>query len=160
MRTRTIKRLLLGAVRLFRVTDAELLERNAAERAICGRLAAHLATSFPDHAVDVEYDRHGFDPKRLHLPGVCRGGGRRRVVPDIVIHQRGNHEDNVLAIELKKETNPESRACDRAKLRAMCTQLAYQVGVLIDVPAGRDSSGREVRFEWYGRAAAQQQRGD
>jgi hypothetical protein len=128
--------------------DAELLERNAAERAIGGRLAAHLAPLFPDHHVDVEYDRHGLEPKAVDLPPECRGGGRRRVVPDIVVHRRGSDDQNLLAIELKKETNRESRDCDRAKLKAMRKQLNYQAGVLIDLPAGPGARERRVKQEW------------
>jgi hypothetical protein len=89
--------------------DGELLERNASERAIGAALAAKLFPMFTDHHIDVEYDRHGLDPKSVDLPEYCRGGGTRRIIPDIVIHRRGTDEQNLLAIELKKTTNRESR---------------------------------------------------
>lgn len=129
--------------------DIELLEHNAGERAIGGKLAAYLAILFPEHNVDVEYDRHGLEPKAVDLPADCRGGGRKRIIPDIVVHQRGVDDDNLLAVELKKETNRESRDCDRAKLRAFREQLQYQAAVLIDLPAGSGAKDRAVRVEWH-----------
>jgi len=129
--------------------DIDLLERNAAERAIGGRLAAHLAVLFPEHNVDVEYDRHGLEPQAVELPPYCRGGGRKRVIPDIVVHQRGIDDENLLVVELKKETNRESRDCDRAKLHALRDQLRYQAAVFIDLPAGPEAKDRAVRAEWH-----------
>jgi hypothetical protein len=129
--------------------DIDLLERNAAERAIGGRLAAHLSVLFPDHNVDVEYDRHGLKPKAVELPPFCRGGGRKRVIPDIVVHRRGIDTENLLVVELKKETNREPRDCDRAKLRALREQLGYQAAVFVDLPAGSGAKGRAVTVEWH-----------
>src|SRR5262245_58447390 len=78
--------------------DLELLQRNASERAIAARLAVHISRYFPEYHVDVEYDRHGLEIKKLNLPVECRGGGRRRVIPDLIIHERGNDDRNLLAI--------------------------------------------------------------
>ena len=129
--------------------DVDLLERNAAERSIGGRLALHLSVVFPEHNVDVEYDRHELKPKAVELPPYCRGGGRKRVIPDIVVHRRGTDNENLLVVELKKETNRESWDCDRAKLRALREQLKYQAAVFVDLPAGSGASGKAVSVEWY-----------
>lgn len=144
-----VKSLVARAIVTLLARDGDLLIRNASEPAICGRLAGYLAKSFPTYDVDVEYDRHGFDRKMLDLPEVCRGGGRRKVIPDIVVHQRGNDRFNLVAIEVKKQTNRESRECDRAKLKAMRTQLRYRVAVFIDLPAGSGAVDRKPRTEWY-----------
>ena len=128
--------------------DGELLERDAAERSIGAKLAARLTQVFPEYNVDVEYDKHGLEPKRVDLPEYCRGGGRRRIIPDIVVHQRGTDDHNLLAIELKKETNRESRECDKAKLAAMKRELNYQAGVLIDLPAGPGATERASELVW------------
>jgi hypothetical protein len=136
------------ALRALVSEDGELLERNASERSIGARLAAKLTSLFPEYHVDVEYDRHGLDSKSVDLPSVCRGGGRRRIIPDIVIHRRGHDEENLLAIEIKKETNRESRSCDRAKLEAMKRELGYFAGVLIELPAGPGATERSVLLHW------------
>ena len=88
-----------AALEKFLAVDGDLLERNAAERAMGACFANHLRLLFSDYHVDAEYDRHGFDSKALNLPPQCRGGGRRLVVPDIVIHRRGRDDNNLLVIE-------------------------------------------------------------
>jgi len=128
--------------------DGELLERNASERSIGSALAVKLAPLFPEYDIDVEYDRHGLDPKSVDLPKYCRGGGKRRIIPDIIIHRRGTDEKNLLAIELKKTTNREPRDCDRAKLEAMKRELNYSAGVLIDLPAGPGALQRDLQVAW------------
>src|SRR5438876_8740359 len=123
---------LAKAIALLYRRDHLLLEYETGERAVAAKLACHLAALFPDQDVDVEYNRHGLDPKDLDLPSGCRGGGRRRVFPDIVVHRRRTDKTNLLVIEIKKETNREPRERDRAKIAAMKTQLGYRWGVLIE----------------------------
>lgn len=139
---------LVEALQVLVAEDGELLERNASERSIGARLAARMIPLFPDHDVDVEYDRHGLDPKAVELPDICRGGGRRRIIPDIVVHRRGHDEENLLAVEIKKETNRESRNCDLAKLEAMRRELGYFSGVLIELPAGPGAVERPLGLHW------------
>jgi len=136
------------ALHRFVAENCELLERSVGERAVAGGLVGYLAALFPDHNVDPEYDRHGLERKTLNLPPGCRGGGRRKVIPDIVIHRRGRDDSNLLAVEIKKETNTEPRACDRAKLRGMRKQLRYQAAVLLEIPAGPGARDREQELEW------------
>ncbi len=136
------------ALAILSRSDGFLLEADAAERTIAGRLAAHLAPLFPKHDVDVEYNRHGLDPKVVGLPQHCKGGGQRRIFPDVIVHHRGNDNDNLLVIQLKKETNDEPRDCDRAKIEAMKRELQYKVGVLVELPAGPGAKMRELRLEW------------
>ena len=135
------------AVSALRARDAFLLENDVSERAICAKLACYIAPLFPDHSVDVEYNRHGLDPKSLTLPAECNSGGERLVIPDIFIHRRGSDTENLLVIEIKKDTNRDSRACDYAKIHAMKAQFGYAYGVLIELPAGpgmRDRAPSEV----------------
>jgi hypothetical protein len=136
------------AVRLLFKEDGFLLEADVAERAIASRLARHIALLFTEHDVDVEYNRHGLDQKAVTLPEGCRGGDQKRIFPDIVVHRRGHDADNLLAIQIKKETNQESRECDRAIILAMKDQLSYQHGLLIDLPAGPGAVTRAPRMEW------------
>jgi len=128
--------------------DVFLLEADAAERAIAAKLALYLAPHFPKHQVDVEYNRHGLVPKAVHLPQDCRGGGLKRIFPDLVVHQRGHDKENILVIQIKKETNHESRDCDRAIVIAMKREFRYVYGLLIDVPAGPGAKNRKPRLEW------------
>jgi hypothetical protein len=95
----------------------------------------YLQQRFPEYSVDVEYNRKGALPKRLHLPEECANytneDGESLVVPDIIVHLRGQEGPNVLAIEIKKTTNPDSRWCDHMRIHAFREQLAYGSAALI-----------------------------
>ncbi len=135
--------------RLLRA-DRGLLRRDAAERAIQHRLAVYLEQIFPGRDVDVDYNRHGRDPKEIGIPEECRGRARRgRVFPDVIVHQRGNDDYNLLVIEMKKSTNSQSRACDVAKIQAYRRDLRYCYGVFIDLLTGVDNP-TIVAVRWFG----------
>ncbi len=126
--------------------DIYLLEANAAERAIAARVATYLAPHFPELHVDVEYNRHGIEPKRVHLN--TYRGARKLIVPDIIVHQRGTDERNLLVIQIKKETNREPRTHDVDVLRAMKQEFAFHHALLLDLPAGPGATTRRAVFEW------------
>src|SRR4051812_22600469 len=94
------------ALARFTEREAYLLENNLSERCIASRLAMHLQEQFPDHKVDVEYNRQGRAPKRLGLPEECadsiNDNGEALAVPDVIVHRRGEEGPNVLVLELKK----------------------------------------------------------
>jgi len=124
------------ALRRLEERDSHLFENDLSERCIAARLALHLQNLIADYSVDVEYNRKGVLPKRLHLPPECGNyrneEGEALVVPDIIVHRRGGEGPNVLALELKKTTNPESRECDQARVQAFREQLNYTAAALIE----------------------------
>lgn len=136
---------------LFLDEQAQLLELDVNERAI-GAVLAHLYLRplFPNYRVDAEYNRVGLDgsAKRLNLPAEC-GGENKRVFPDIVVHRRGDDEENILVVEIKMTTNKQARKCDLIKLEAFREQLRYKVGAFIDLPAGKEAAKKEVTLEWF-----------
>ena len=137
-----------GALRLLFVNDASLLETDVAERTIAARLMAYLIPRFPAHDVDVEYNRHGLEPKRVNLPELYRGLRGGRIYPDLIVHQRGHDRKNLLVIQIKKSTNRESRNYDRAVIEAMKQDFGYTRGLLIDLPAGPGASRLKPRLKW------------
>jgi hypothetical protein len=55
--------------------------------------------------VDVEYNRHFDNPKKLSLPprdALDREVRSTTVFPDIIVHKRNTDEANLLVLELKK----------------------------------------------------------
>ena len=116
--------------------DRHLLENDLSERCIASRLAMYLQTEFPEHSVDVEYNRDGDIPKKLGLPDNCANywdqDGKAFVVPDVIVHRRGREGPNILVLELKKTTNRSSRECDFQRVQAFQAQLGYSFGVLIE----------------------------
>jgi hypothetical protein len=136
------------AIRKLFVKDPSLLENDVAERTICAQIAHYLKPHFPNHNVDVEYNRHGIEPKRVRLPKDCRSKDKSLILPDIVVHQRTHDRENLMVIQVKKETNSEPRACDRAIVLAMKRDFKYAVGVLLNLPAGSGAAARKPKFEW------------
>ena len=144
--------LLEDALRRIVCDDRHLLENDLSERCIAARLAMYLQQVFPEHSVDVEYNRDGADPKMLNIPEGCANyhdrRGRAFVVPDVIVHRRGRNGPNLLVLELKKTSNPDGAGCDRMRVRAFRAQLGYSFGALIECETRR---GREpeIRFlEW------------
>lgn len=129
-----MENLIENALRQPFANDAFLLEADVAERAIAARIAFYLAPLFPRHQVDVEYNRHGIEPKIVNLPEGFQRGGRRLIYPDMVVHQRGHDEENILVIQIKRETNAEPRNYDHAVIEALKREFRYARGLLIDLP--------------------------
>jgi hypothetical protein len=122
-----VRRRVETALRQLSVLDSHLLQHDANERAITHRLAVYLANHFDGWEVDCEYDQLGDAPSRLfselerqlaEVSGeepLTRDTMGRTVYPDVIVHRRGTQE-NLLAIEVKKSTNPVPGDFDRTKL--------------------------------------------
>jgi len=131
--------------------DRHLLTIDVSERSIAARLAMYLREYFADHHVDVEYNRHGEDTKKLHdLIYGCdcprdRDEGKT-VLPDVIVHRRGVDDSNLLIIEMKKSTNHEGVEKDRRRIRAFRKELGYRLGALVVCKTKGQS---EISVEWY-----------
>jgi hypothetical protein len=105
-----------------------LLDLDVTERALSHHLALYISQLVPaEYDVDVEYNRHGVDPKRLELPprdALDRELRATTVFPDILVHKRNTDGHNLLVLEMKKPG--EDRTYDELKLRAFRRELRYQ----------------------------------
>lgn len=63
MKAAEIRERLNTAVALLNQKDRYLLQNDLSERCIAARLAMYLQSVFPDHVVDVEYNRAGDIPE-------------------------------------------------------------------------------------------------
>lgn len=135
--------------------DLHLLNVDASERSMTHRLAVHLIEQFPDHDIDCEYNRDGFDVKRLELAERAAKDDDVEAVtvfPDIVVHRRGHNDDNLLVIEVKKRGSKISADYDLEKLRAFKAGLAYRHAVHLTI--GLDSGQPTVSIQWVADPAA------
>jgi hypothetical protein len=150
---REVRAHLEAALRRLVEHDRYLLENDLSERCIASRLAMYLQAEFSDYAVDVEYDRHGFEPKRMGLPDECGNRrdreGRARVIPDVIIHRRGAEGPNILVLEMKKTTNPEARDCDYQRILAFRRQLGYSCAALIECETRAKHEPNARITEWF-----------
>ncbi|MDD5385425.1 MAG: hypothetical protein PHG89_11175 [Gallionella sp.] len=131
----------LNAINLLFERDTQLLAVNASERSIAAKLAQYLQPHFPNLHVDVEYNRMGDAPKK-----VTWSEKPDEVYPDIIVHIRTTNT-NILAIELKKDSNPEKKERDILKLRAYRHELGYAHALFIRLGVGKDS-GTVSECEW------------
>lgn len=127
-------------------TDEYLLKVDSSERSITHRLAIHLCPHFPGLDIDCEFNRDGFDPKRLALserPVQDGDPDAVTVFPDIIVHQRGASDRNLLAIEVKKATSLVNSNYDYRKLKAFRIELGYAFALHIVI--GYDKRQQLVR---------------
>lgn len=132
---------MLSALDLLFQNDANLLAVNIAEQTIAARLAGYLQGHFPGYDVDVEYNRMGDAPKT-----VAWSDKPERVYPDIIVHRRRTGT-NILAIELKKTSNPETKDNDLLKLAAYRRDLGYLHALFLRLGVG-DIAGTVPECEW------------
>lgn len=137
----SVGRAVLTALDVLFRRDANLLAVNVAEQTIAARLAGYLQEHFPDHDVDVEYNRMGDAPKT-----VAGSGKPEQVYPDIIVHRRRT-DTNILAIELKKTSNPETKDRDLLKLAAYRRDLGYLHALFLRLGVG-DTAGTVPECQW------------
>ena len=118
--------------------DRHLLEIDVSERCIAARLAMYLREYFYNYHVDVEYNRDGEDKKKLHdlvYKHDCyraRDDEGQRVLPDVIVHKRGNNNSNLLVIEMKKlAAHQADIEKDKLRIRVFRKELDYKFGALV-----------------------------
>lgn len=148
MEQEDIQRIVSAGLTALYEQNLAILRLDIAERTICARLAALLQPSFDRHEVHTEYNRHGVDPKEIVLPDAQGVLTASRVYPDIIVHQPGHDEENILVIEAKKTTNVIPDEADLAKLAQIKRQIGYRFALFLRLPAGRDADAANIRTVW------------
>jgi len=139
---------LIAALDRLLTEDLYLFQRNVHERTISAALAFCMRGGFGDLNVDPEYNKVGDDPKAVRTDG----GGRRRVLPDIIVHERGNNNgNNLLVIEIKSGLYGKTRR-DIKKLGEMRRDLNYRHALFIRFGTGA-LAGQVTEIEWVGALA-------
>lgn len=114
------------SIRLVYQNDLDLIWRNNYEVTISCKLSQYLFSLFNNYNVDCEYNKHIDNPKELNWVWIR---------PDIVIHTRWTDDNNLVCIEIKKETNNEDRNKDYQKLKDFTKnwwEYRYKLWVFID----------------------------
>jgi len=84
--------------------DAGLIHRKVKEECINHRLACYLEqflnAEYPtSYSVDLEYNKNYNDPKKIIID---ENKNVKAIRPDIIIHERENNNNNLIAFEIKK----------------------------------------------------------
>jgi hypothetical protein len=141
--------------------DRSLFERDVNERSLSHKFAQYLQDEVDEWGecwdLDCEFNRDARETgegliKRLHLEGKFPpytgvwDEHATTVYPDVIVHKRGPGNNNLLVVEMKKDTaSSESIERDRSrKLPAYVRELGYQAAafVLIRMVA------IDYRIEW------------
>jgi hypothetical protein len=125
----------VAALKEFYAREAFLFAHDLGEPTLTHRLAVYLERQFSGFQVDCNYDRLG--ERTLLLPhGTIVSTDDhlgKSIYPDIVVHQR-EIPNNLLAIEVRKQSNHQSIEHDAQKLSALTDPhlwFAYWIGVLV-----------------------------
>jgi hypothetical protein len=151
----TIKERFNQALSEFVETELDLLTFDAHERSISFKFAEYLGRKFQGWDIDCEYNRIGTNQEQKLI--ICskdkftqaRRAGKIpghittyeelqtsthavAVYPDIIIHNRGNPDSNLLIVEIKKANNPEViLGWDEFKIKFFLGSMNYQAGVFV-----------------------------
>jgi len=152
------------AIQQFLDTDGLLCALNVNERTLTYRIARCLEDEFPNHDVDCEYNRKGYnDTKWLEeYPNntSTRDTTGTTAFPDIIIHCRTVELANLLVVEIKKSTNPQKDKRDKEKLEHLVkgNQYQYTAGLFLEITTGIDILEEDVIFArgyWITKADAE-----
>ena len=135
MNTPTVRARVLESCETLRRRDSVLLKYDANERTIAAKLAEYLGSVFPDYSVDLEYNRHCGEVKRVPLVSNSVVFSESLVLPDIVVHRRGDDCFNLIVCEVKKTSATISELSrDRIKLKSIKKEFTYDHALLIVIP--------------------------
>jgi len=147
-----IRKVLEEALEQLKDQDSYLFNVDASERSLTHKLAEYIQARLPvGWNVDCEYNRNKGHTKRLiqKLRETAEPPETYAeiVVPDIIVHKRGNHESNLLVVEIKKSTNQYSEGrVDKEKLNAFLRPpFCYQNAVFIKLIVG-DCSDYDISW--------------
>ena len=125
----------IGALEVFYARETHLFEKDLGERTLTHRLAVYLENQFTGWEVDCDYSRLGERTLRMPKGSIVSTDDHngKSVYPDIVVHQRAI-PNNLLAVEVRKESNHQPPEHDQHKLRGLTDPhlwFAYRIGLYL-----------------------------
>ena len=121
------------------------------KRYIIVQTSQYLQQHFPEFNVDCEYNRYLGYRKRIRNERdrdinisnlsydklaklIWENREADTLYPDIIIHQRGIQENNLLVIEVKKSSNPDDGEFDKKKIKELMQQpFNYKFGLFLRI---------------------------
>lgn len=131
------------------INDQYLIKNETHEMSIVSKFTTYLTIVLlnnnfnnGDYNIDNEYDKD-----RLSESGLKEIIYNNKIInirPDLIIHTRGNNDNNLVAIEFKKESNKNNKAkwFDNEKLKILTDnnyRYKYQYGFYIEFTIKREN---------------------
>lgn len=122
-----LKALWQYALSMLYKKDRRLLLYNVHERTIACRLALYLQLKYDPcfmkrACIDVEYNREGKEIKRPYIDSESGW-----IAPDIILHERGNQENNIFYCEVKKKSKNDNN--DSIRVKNALRERKYHYGI-------------------------------
>lgn len=133
MDKKSIKTLIERVLKELIRRDIGLIHRKVREECINHRLACYLEQFLSEYkcrkySVDLEYNKNYNDPKRIQIDDK----NTKAIRPDIIIHDRENNDNNLIAFEIKKNYTERTLKHDSKKIRGLFrSPYNYKYGCLI-----------------------------
>lgn len=124
--------------------ESYLFKSNSSERNMVFHFARYFLEIikekdfYKNYNVDCEYNRDLLDPKMCAVLGYKKE--KHRIYPDFIFHERGTNENNMLAIEFKKNRRRSEE--DNNKLMFLTNnefRYKYRLGLFIKLTKERTS---------------------
>jgi hypothetical protein len=118
--------------------DAYLVREGVHERSVTHKLAEYLQLLFDEWHVDCEYNKDGPDLKGVLVPNAHLDLEDSPVLPDIIVHRRGDWRTweappHLLAIEARSDRHGQAKIeRDTFKVCGYVESLRYRFGILIE----------------------------
>ncbi len=153
-----IKWLIKKSLRELVRRDAGLIHRKVKEECINHRLACYLERflnvgSSTLYSVDLEYNKNCNDPKKIIID---ENKNVKAIRPDIIIHERENNNNNLIAFEIKKNyTNRHDlekikgllRSPYKYKYGCLISYLPTKSYIKVKLLSNQDQNGEEFRVD-------------
>lgn len=158
-----IEGIIKSSLQKLRRLDKALLDISVNERTITHKLAEYLQEHFPEFNVDCEYNRYRNYIKRIRNEQdrsreianlsnielaelIWENKEADTIYPDIIVHMRGNQENNILIIEIKKSSNPDTGESDKEKIEELMNRpYNYKFGLFLRI----DLDGENDILDWF-----------
>jgi len=158
-----LERIVKSSLMKLRNLDKKLLEIKVNERTITHKLAEYLQQNFLEYNVDCEYNRYRDYAKRIRTQHdrsreinnlsntelaklIWENKEADTIYPDIIIHNRGTQEGNILVIEVKKSSNLNTAESDKEKIEELMRRpYNYKFGLFLRI----DLNGENDIFDWF-----------
>jgi hypothetical protein len=126
------RQLIFDSLKLLIQRDGKIIKKKVKEECINHRLACHLEQLLNRNSdnnihydVDLEYNKNRNDPKKI----IVDEHNSKAIRPDIIIHERFSHNNNLIAFEIKKNYTDRN---DLQKIKGLLGALYnYTYGCLI-----------------------------
>lgn len=163
MKTKEILSNINKAINKLYEKDSELLTRGLNELTISTTLLCYLKPLFKNYDVDAEYngdsskssDKKALSIAKTEIVKIKKNTNDDDIYnfnPDIIIHKRGENKNNLVVIEIKKDThNTKGKLYDLIKLKHLTIDYSgnnynYKLGIAITFGTKSKAKTQKIKY--------------